>query len=200
MELHTEHAFHHYIKKPIPAWTLHQRADWLNNMEELTIDVKAGPVDKVSSSTADRTHEKPLDKTQNIKQLTRQVRNLKRKIRQYEEEYIEQHGHKPSTAEKAAEPEVKKMMRELKKAAKQLKAAKEQSEESNKPLHSTLPASMTGKKKQNIDESNSESSLVESLKDAMDLAEEWLKEKKKSCWEDGRHLCESFFQAFENFQ
>ncbi|XP_071829268.1 protein FAM13A-like isoform X4 [Apostichopus japonicus] len=166
--------------EPIPAWTLHQRADWLNNMEELTIDVKAGPVDKVSSSTADRTHEKPLDKTQNIKQLTRQVRNLKRKIRQYEEEYIEQHGHKPSTAEKAAEPEVKKMMRELKKAAKQLKAAKEQSEESNKPLHSTLPASMTGKKKQNIDESNSESSLVESLKDAMDLAEEWLKEKRKA--------------------
>ncbi|PIK41466.1 hypothetical protein BSL78_21675 [Apostichopus japonicus] len=148
--------------EPIPAWTLHQRADWLNNMEELTIDVKAGPVDKVSSSTADRTHEKPLDKTQNIKQLTRQVRNLKRKIRQYEEEYIEQHGHKPSTAEKAAEPEVKKMMRELKKAAKQLKA------------------SMTGKKKQNIDESNSESSLVESLKDAMDLAEEWLKEKRKA--------------------
>lgn len=60
-------------------------------------------------------------------------------------------------------------------------AAKEQSEESNKPLHSTMPPSTVtgGKKKHMQDDSNSESSLVESLKDAMDLAEEWLKEKRK---------------------
>lgn len=165
--------------EPIPAWPLHQRADWLNNMEELTIDVKEGPVEKLSSATieADRTEDKPMDKAQNIKQLTRQVRNLKRKIRQYEEEYCEQHGHKPSTAEKVAEPEVKKMMRELKKAAKQLKAAKEQSEDSKKPLHSTLPSTSHHRRKQ--DDSNSESSLIESLRDALDLAEEWLKEKRR---------------------
>lgn len=34
--------------EPIPAWPLHQRADWLNNMEELTIDVKVGPVEKLT--------------------------------------------------------------------------------------------------------------------------------------------------------
>ncbi|XP_071808113.1 protein FAM13A-like isoform X1 [Asterias amurensis] len=77
-----------------------------------------------------------------VKQLTKQIRVLKRKMRQYEVEFEEERGYKPSHNHKTSQPEIKKMMGELKRANRQLKEAKENAAKAKVPLSSTLPSDM----------------------------------------------------------
>ncbi|XP_073676109.1 protein FAM13B isoform X2 [Garra rufa] len=54
-------------------------------------------------------------------QLTKKLQNLKKKIKQFEEQFEKERNYKPSHAEKAADPKVLKWMTDLTKVRKQLK-------------------------------------------------------------------------------
>uniref|UniRef100_A0A9J7Z396 Family with sequence similarity 13 member B n=1 Tax=Cyprinus carpio carpio TaxID=630221 RepID=A0A9J7Z396_CYPCA len=54
-------------------------------------------------------------------QLTKKLQNLKKKIKQFEEQFEKEKNYKPSHAEKAADPKVLKWMTDLTKIRKQLK-------------------------------------------------------------------------------
>uniref|UniRef100_A0A673MWE3 Protein FAM13B-like n=1 Tax=Sinocyclocheilus rhinocerous TaxID=307959 RepID=A0A673MWE3_9TELE len=54
-------------------------------------------------------------------QLTKKLQNLKKKIKQFEEQFEKERNYKPSHAEKAADPKVLKWMTDLTKIRKQLK-------------------------------------------------------------------------------
>nr|XP_054773613.1 protein FAM13A-like [Lytechinus pictus] len=114
------------------------------------------------------------DQVSVIKRLTRQVRSLKQKIKQYEEEFERQYHAKPSHTEKLSQPEIRKMIGELKRANKHLKALKIEAKESKNPLHSTLPARLSP----NGEEEGSSTIHLAGLKEALNLAQNRLQEKR----------------------
>ncbi|XP_052006193.1 protein FAM13B-like isoform X2 [Xyrauchen texanus] len=57
-------------------------------------------------------------------QLTKKLQNLKKKIKQFEEQFEKERNFKPSHADKAADPKVLKWMTDLTKIRKQLKAGR----------------------------------------------------------------------------
>ncbi|XP_051505538.1 protein FAM13B-like isoform X2 [Myxocyprinus asiaticus] len=58
-------------------------------------------------------------------QLTKKLQNLKKKIKQFEEQFEKERNYKPSHADKAADPKVLKWMTDLTKIRKQLKAGRQ---------------------------------------------------------------------------
>uniref|UniRef100_A0A8C1XHU9 Family with sequence similarity 13 member B n=1 Tax=Cyprinus carpio TaxID=7962 RepID=A0A8C1XHU9_CYPCA len=78
-------------------------------------------------------------------QLTKKLQNLKKKIKQFEEQFEKEKNYKPSHAEKAADPKVLKWMTDLTKIRKQLKDAKHKAESEltpqTRPRSNTLPKS-----------------------------------------------------------
>ncbi|XP_054721071.1 protein FAM13A-like [Uloborus diversus] len=62
-----------------------------------------------------------------IKKLTKRIHSIKKKVRKFEEKFEAEFGYKPSHAEKANNPETKKLMNDLHKARKELKVLKEES-------------------------------------------------------------------------
>ncbi|XP_013787330.1 protein FAM13B-like isoform X2 [Limulus polyphemus] len=64
--------------------------------------------------------------TSSIKQLTKKIHKLKKKIRHFEENFEGDYGFRPSHADKMNYPEVKKMMTELNKLRKDLKGVREE--------------------------------------------------------------------------
>ncbi|KAL8593269.1 hypothetical protein ACOMHN_009923 [Nucella lapillus] len=75
------------------------------------------------------------DYSHRLKQLTKKIQNVKRKIKVFEEEFEQDHGYKPSQGEKAAKPEVKKHMSELSRTRKDLKRLREECERGNRSRH-----------------------------------------------------------------
>ncbi|XP_052010422.1 protein FAM13B isoform X2 [Xyrauchen texanus] len=78
-------------------------------------------------------------------QLTKKFQNLKKKIKQFEEQFEKERNYKPSHADKAADPKVLKWMTDLTKIRKQLKDAKHKAESEltpqTRPRSNTLPKS-----------------------------------------------------------
>ncbi|KAL1262420.1 hypothetical protein QQF64_007685, partial [Cirrhinus molitorella] len=78
-------------------------------------------------------------------QLTKKLQNLKKKIKQFEEQFEKEKNYKPSHAEKAADPKVLRWMTDLTKIRKQLKDAKHKAESEltpqTRPRSNTLPKS-----------------------------------------------------------
>ncbi|XP_043112938.1 protein FAM13B isoform X3 [Puntigrus tetrazona] len=78
-------------------------------------------------------------------QLTKKLQNLKKKIKQFEEQFDKERNYKPSHADKAADPKVLKWMTDLTKIRKQLKDAKHKAESEltpqTRPRSNTLPKS-----------------------------------------------------------
>ncbi|XP_076443279.1 protein FAM13A-like [Babylonia areolata] len=70
-----------------------------------------------------------------LKQLTKKIQGLKKKVRTFEDEFERDHGYKPSQGEKAARPEVKKYMTELSRTRKDLKKLREECERGNRSRH-----------------------------------------------------------------
>ncbi|XP_041485645.1 protein FAM13A-like isoform X2 [Lytechinus variegatus] len=127
-----------------------------------------------SSSKRSESSLEEEDQVSVIKRLTRQVRSLKQKIKQYEEEFERQYHAKPSHTEKLSQPEIRKMIGELKRANKHLKALKIEAKESKNPLHSTLPARLSP----NGEEEGSSTIHLAGLKEALNLAQKRLQEKR----------------------
>ncbi|XP_056328276.1 protein FAM13B isoform X3 [Danio aesculapii] len=78
-------------------------------------------------------------------QLTKKLQNLKKKIKQFDEQFEKERNYKPSHADKAADPKVLKWMTDLTKIRKQLKDAKHKAESEltpqTRPRSNTLPKS-----------------------------------------------------------
>ncbi|XP_026773395.1 protein FAM13B isoform X5 [Pangasianodon hypophthalmus] len=78
-------------------------------------------------------------------QLTKKLQNLKKKIKQFEEQFEKDKNYMPSHADKAANPKVLKWMTDLTKIRKQLKDAKHKAENEltpqTRPRSNTLPKS-----------------------------------------------------------
>ncbi|XP_042192859.1 protein FAM13C isoform X2 [Callorhinchus milii] len=71
-----------------------------------------------------------------VTQLTKQIQNLKKKIRKYEEKFEQEKKYRPSHSDKIGDPEVWRWMNDLTKARKQLKELKLKiSEEENNTCH-----------------------------------------------------------------
>ncbi|XP_006821713.2 protein FAM13A-like [Saccoglossus kowalevskii] len=87
-----------------------------------------------------RSDRRPGEETDpTAKQLTKQIHTLKKKLRQFEANFETVNGYKPSHSDKAARPEIKKMMLELSKAKKQLRDLKEKGSGSGNRLNESLP-------------------------------------------------------------
>uniref|UniRef100_A0A8C9R3F7 Family with sequence similarity 13 member B n=1 Tax=Scleropages formosus TaxID=113540 RepID=A0A8C9R3F7_SCLFO len=78
-------------------------------------------------------------------QLTKKLQNLKKKIKQFEEQFEKERNYKPSHGDKAANPKVLKWMTDLTKIRKQIKDAKQKAEGEltphTRPRSNTLPKS-----------------------------------------------------------
>ncbi|XP_038060896.1 protein FAM13A-like isoform X2 [Patiria miniata] len=133
----------------------------------------AQPILTCVSKRADK-HPEENDMT-SVKQLTKQIRTLKRKIRQYEEEFEDEHGYKPSHIHKTSQPQIKKMMGDLKRANKQLKEAKENAAKAKVPLSNTLPAKMVGR---NLKKQFEEATVMTNMEIALEETETRLQEKR----------------------
>ncbi|KAJ9592636.1 hypothetical protein L9F63_015691, partial [Diploptera punctata] len=67
----------------------------------------------------------PLDSETKVKQLTKQMNSLKKKLRRYEEEFEREYGYRPSHADKMGNRDIKKICTELNKLRKEMKHLKE---------------------------------------------------------------------------
>ncbi|XP_078079743.1 protein FAM13C isoform X2 [Mustelus asterias] len=71
-----------------------------------------------------------------VTQLTKQIQNLRKKIRKYEEKFEQEKKYRPSHSDKVGDPEVMRWMNDLTRARKQLKELKLKiSEEENNRRH-----------------------------------------------------------------
>lgn len=75
------------------------------------------------------------DYSHRLKQLTKRIQGLKKRIKTFEEEFENDHGYRPSQGEKAARPEIKKAMSELSRTRKDLKRLREECERGNRSRH-----------------------------------------------------------------
>ncbi|KAL3875584.1 hypothetical protein ACJMK2_033522 [Sinanodonta woodiana] len=108
--------------------------------------------------------------TAKMKSLSRKIQGLKRKIKHFEEEFENQHGYKPSQAEKSARPEVKKYITELTKARKEIKKVKEEAEMESRSRHGS-GASSTGERTDPPD-------LPPTMEQTLDIILKRLKERR----------------------
>ncbi|CAL9706441.1 unnamed protein product [Knipowitschia caucasica] len=78
-------------------------------------------------------------------QLTKKLQHLKKKIKQFEEQFEKERNYKPSHGDKAANPKVLKWMTDLTKIRRQIKEAKQRAETElgphTRPRSNTLPKS-----------------------------------------------------------
>ncbi|KAH9498377.1 hypothetical protein Btru_008131 [Bulinus truncatus] len=72
-----------------------------------------------------------------LRQITKKIQGLKKKIKNFEENFEKDHGYRPTHGEKASHPDVKKYMNELSKARKDLKRLKEETEMGNRARHNS---------------------------------------------------------------
>ncbi|GIY57260.1 protein FAM13A [Caerostris extrusa] len=80
-----------------------------------------------------------------IKQITKKIHNIKRKIKKFDEKFEMEFGYKPSHAEKSNNSEGKKLLNDLYKARKELKALKEDAHiEHVSPISSNWHAAQRG--------------------------------------------------------
>lgn len=107
-------------------------------------------------------------------QLTKKLQNLKKKIKQFEEQFEKERNYKPSHADKAADPKVLKWMTDLTKIRKQLKDAKHKAESEltpqTRPRSNTLPKSFGS----TLDQSSHEDSVESEVRGHRPLREETL--------------------------
>ncbi|XP_033121329.1 protein FAM13A-like [Anneissia japonica] len=113
-----------------------------------------------------------------VKQLSRKIRSLKKKIRRFEERFYEENGFKPSHSDKASNADIKKIMTELKQANKDLKKIKanvrseDYTEQPDRP--SSEPRSLFSAEKEDT------SGKVEALRKAQEMLEKKRQESNRT--------------------
>ncbi|XP_072095317.1 protein FAM13C isoform X3 [Mobula birostris] len=112
-----------------------------------------------------------------VMQLTKQIQNLRKKIRKYEEKFEQEKKYRPSHSDKVADPEVLKWMNDLTRARKQLKELKLKiSEEENNRRHRHRSSLLSDK------ENNQHASELQqkpSVEETVQIVMKKLKEKQE---------------------
>ncbi|XP_056625340.1 protein FAM13B isoform X4 [Triplophysa dalaica] len=124
-----------------------------------------------------------------FQQLTKKLQNLKKKIKQFEEQFEKEKNYKPSHADKAADPKVLKWMTDLTKIRKQLKDAKHKAESEltpqTRPRSNTLPKSFGSTLEHSAHESPAENEAwghKPTREETLELIQQRIKAKRE---EDG---------------
>ncbi|XP_067858690.1 protein FAM13C isoform X2 [Heptranchias perlo] len=118
-----------------------------------------------------------------VTQLTKQIQNLRKKIRKYEEKFEQEKKYRPSHSDKVGDPEVLRWMNDLTRARKQLKELKLKiSEEENNRRHrhrsSLLPVN-SRQDKENKHHVTAESQQKPSVEETVQIMMKKLKEKQE---------------------
>ncbi|MBN3305872.1 FA13B protein, partial [Amia calva] len=123
-------------------------------------------------------------------QLTKKLQNLKKKIKQFEEQFEKERNYKPSHGDKAANPKVLKWMTDLTKIRKQIKDTKQKASEDltpqPRPRSNTLPKSFGSTLDQGASEGLSEGDMRARRpvrEETLEVIQRRLKGKRE---EDGR--------------
>ncbi|CAL1544562.1 unnamed protein product [Lymnaea stagnalis] len=77
------------------------------------------------------------DGSYRLRQITKKIQGLKKKIKVFEENFEKEYGYRPTQGEKAGQPDIKRYMNELSKARKDLKRLKEETEKGNRSRHNS---------------------------------------------------------------
>ncbi|XP_038677916.1 protein FAM13C isoform X3 [Scyliorhinus canicula] len=118
-----------------------------------------------------------------VTQLTKQIQNLRKKIRKYEEKFEQEKKYRPSHSDKVADPEVMRWMNDLTRARKQLKELKLKiSEEENNRRHrhrnNLLPIN-SRQDKENKHNASVDSQQKPSVEETVQIVMKKLKEKQE---------------------
>uniref|UniRef100_UPI00398F2F31 protein FAM13C n=1 Tax=Pristiophorus japonicus TaxID=55135 RepID=UPI00398F2F31 len=118
-----------------------------------------------------------------VTQLTKQIQNLRKKIRKYEEKFEHEKKYRPSHSDKVGDPEVLRWMNDLTRARKQLKELKLKiSEEENNRRHrhrSNLLPINSRQDKENKHHVPAESQQMPSIEETVQIVMKKLKEKQE---------------------
>ncbi|XP_041064957.1 protein FAM13C isoform X2 [Carcharodon carcharias] len=118
-----------------------------------------------------------------VTQLTKQIQNLRKKIRKYEEKFEQEKNYRPSHSDKVGNPEVMRWMNDLTRARKQLKELKLKiSEEENNRRHrhrSNLLPINSRQDKENKHHTSVESQQKPSVEETVQIVMRKLKEKQE---------------------
>uniref|UniRef100_A0A8D3D867 Rho-GAP domain-containing protein n=1 Tax=Scophthalmus maximus TaxID=52904 RepID=A0A8D3D867_SCOMX len=128
---------------PIPAFK-----SWQDDSEsgEAQLSPLAGRMDASPSSSPSFGSKEAMRGGDSVThQLTKKLQHLKKKIKQFEEQFEKDRNYKPSHGDKAANPKVLKWMTDLTKIRRQIKDAKHRAESElgplTRPRSNTLPKS-----------------------------------------------------------
>ncbi|XP_059509135.1 protein FAM13C isoform X2 [Stegostoma tigrinum] len=116
-------------------------------------------------------------------QLTKQIQNLRKKIRKYEEKFEQEKKYRPSHSDKVGDPEVLRWMNDLTRARKQLKELKlkiSEEENNRRQRHrsSTLPIN-SRQDKENKHHVSGECQQKQSVEETVQIVMKKLKEKQE---------------------
>ncbi|XP_055015185.1 protein FAM13B isoform X2 [Boleophthalmus pectinirostris] len=123
-------------------------------------------------------------------QLTKKLQHLKKKIKQFEEQFEKERNYKPSHGDKAANPKVLKWMTDLTKIRRQIKEAKQRAESElgpqTRPRSNTLPKSFGSTLDQDPQTSSSvsaEEGPSPTREETMELIQKRVRGKREEdCW------------------
>ncbi|XP_048248271.1 protein FAM13A-like isoform X4 [Haliotis rufescens] len=112
------------------------------------------------------------ESSQKLRQLTKRIQLLKKRIKIFDENFEKEHGYRPSHHDKAAHTEIKKYMTELSRARKELKKLKEEAEMGSRSRHGS-GASSSGERSDIIP------TMPPSIEDTLDVILKNLQEKRR---------------------
>ncbi|XP_032890232.1 protein FAM13C isoform X2 [Amblyraja radiata] len=115
-----------------------------------------------------------------VMQLTKQIQNLRKKIRKYEEKFEHEKKYRPSHSDKVGDPEVLKWMNDLTRARKQLKELKLKiSEEENNRRHRHRSNLLSVNSRQDKENKQHELQQKPSVEETVQIVMKKLKEKQE---------------------
>ncbi|XP_053179493.1 protein FAM13B isoform X3 [Scomber japonicus] len=124
-------------------------------------------------------------------QLTKKLQHLKKKIKQFEEQFEKERNYKPSHGDKAANPKVLKWMTDLTKIRRQIKDAKHRAETElgpqTRPRSNTLPKSFGSTLDQATHEATGDVNKGQrpTREETLELIQRRVKGKRQEdCWPD----------------
>ncbi|CAK6971707.1 protein FAM13B isoform X3 [Scomber scombrus] len=124
-------------------------------------------------------------------QLTKKLQHLKKKIKQFEEQFEKERNYKPSHGDKAANPKVLKWMTDLTKIRRQIKDAKHRAETElgpqTRPRSNTLPKSFGSTLDQAAHEATGDVNRGQrpTREETLELIQRRVKGKRQEdCWPD----------------
>lgn len=124
----SQHRFSWPLVKPTHEETalLSPSAPFMRKTNSLQFDPSMPPSPPVEQEDVLKSVVKDELSTTSLKQLTKKMHSLKKKIKQFEESFEYEHGFRPSHAEKMNYPEIKKLLLDFNKARKEFRQLKEE--------------------------------------------------------------------------